>query len=116
MIEPTFFLDDDWTGYGFMSSEALIFDGIGGDNADVTINRVDQLPNSEFTFRVEQSIRFHLLLQSEDGDKFTLQSNCFHSHASIEMLRIKVNKEMGHLVIAHRYPLIAYIGWRRTRL
>ncbi|KAF1957384.1 hypothetical protein CC80DRAFT_491505, partial [Byssothecium circinans] len=105
MTDPSFFLDDEWTGYAFSNAENMPFDGIGGHNLEVASNRLDELPNPHFPFRVERYIRFQFVNEWAGGSQYLLESNCYHSHGRMDMLRVIVNKVNGHLKIAHRHPL-----------
>jgi hypothetical protein len=106
MTEPSFFVDDEWTGYACTGPE-MLFDGVGGDNSDVFHNRLDELPNDEFPFRVERVIRFRLVRQWDGNNQYLLQSNCFQTQASIQTLKVTVNKATGHLAISYNH-------WPRT--
>lgn len=61
MTDPSFFLNDEWIGYNSSERENIFFDEIGGYNVDVAHNRLDELPNPEFPFRVEPHIRFRFV-------------------------------------------------------
>ncbi|KAF2187530.1 hypothetical protein K469DRAFT_770532 [Zopfia rhizophila CBS 207.26] len=106
MTDPSFFVDDEWTGYTSLnlgSGPRLRFDGIGGDNLDVIRNRLDQLPNGYFPFRVERVIRFRLV-QTYGDNRYQLESNCFHNQVALHILTVTVDRCTGRLVIAHRAP------------
>lgn len=109
MTDPSFFLDDEWTGYACASSnsnpEDMFFDGIGGNNVDVAYNHLDELPNSPFSFPVGRYIRFNFVNEWAGGSQYLLESNCYYSQGRMDMLRVTVNKANGHLKIAHRHPL-----------
>ncbi|KAH9863556.1 hypothetical protein J1614_009488 [Plenodomus biglobosus] len=106
MVEPSFFVDDEWTGYTSSNYESkILFDGIGGDNPYVSHNGLDQLPNDRFPFRVERTIRFRLVQEWDSHNRFLLQSNCFQSQTRIWMLNITVNKRMGDLKLSMSNPL-----------
>lgn len=77
------------------------FDGVGGDNSDVTDNRLDEFPNSHFPFQVERVVRFQLVREWDNGNRYLLQSNYFHTQTSLHALRVTVNRTTGHLKIAH---------------
>lgn len=101
MTEPTFFTDDEWTGYSSLNVGTQIrFDGVGGDNSDVTSNHLDEFPNSHFPFQVERVIRFQLVQEWDNGNMYLLQSNYFHTQASLHALRVTVNRITGRLKIA----------------
>ncbi|KAK7177769.1 hypothetical protein PSPO01_16184 [Paraphaeosphaeria sporulosa] len=105
MTEPSFFLNDEWTGYTFSNAEEMYVDGIGGHNLDVASDRLDELPNPRFPFRVERYIRFQFVREWAGGDQYLLESNCYYSQGRMDMLKVIVNKVNGHLKIAHRHPL-----------
>ncbi|KAJ4286920.1 hypothetical protein N0V90_012800 [Kalmusia sp. IMI 367209] len=105
MTDPSFFVDDEWTGYTSSGGgPKTLFSGVGGDNVDVSFNRLDELPNDEYPFRVERVIRFRLVREWDGGDKYLLQSNCFQTQGNLNILRVTVHRATGHLKIAHNYP------------
>lgn len=108
MTDPSFFVEDEWTGFTSLGAESRIrFDGVGDDNTDVSYNHLDELPNSEFPFRVERVIRFRLVRAWDNGSRYLLQSNCFQTRTAMHMLRMTVNRTTGHLAIAHNMPLLS---------
>ena len=110
MTEPSFFVDDEWTGYT-CNGLAKLFDGVGGDNSEVFHNRLDEVPNDEFPFRVERVIRFRLVRQWDSNNKYLLQSNCFQTQATIQILKVTVDKATGHLAISHsRWPRMDWLA------
>ncbi|KAF2176007.1 hypothetical protein K469DRAFT_761489 [Zopfia rhizophila CBS 207.26] len=106
MTEPSFFVDDEWTGYISLNlgpETCMRFDGIGGDHVDVSNNHLDQFPNGHFPFRVERVVRFRLV-QTYGNDRYQLQSNCFHTQTALHLLTVTVDRTTGRLAIAHQTP------------
>lgn len=105
MKEPSFFVDDKWTGHVSLNGGSRIrFDAAGGENLDVSHNRLDEFPNNHFPFRIERTTRFRLVQEWHNGT-YLLQSNCFQLQASCYILRVTVNRATGHLKIACHHRL-----------
>lgn len=99
MTEPGFFIDDEWTGCSSLGpapspGPRTRFAGVGGDDED---------DGSNIPSPVEQVIRWRLVQQWDSGNKYLLQSNCFHMHCRHLTLKVTVDRATGHLKIAHNY-------------
>ncbi|RDL31110.1 uncharacterized protein BP5553_09899 [Venustampulla echinocandica] len=107
MTDPSFFEDGEWTGYrswvGSWGADANqlegasipadSFEGIGGDNMNVRLNRLDQLPNG-FDCLVERVARFKLVKWIDDN-VFIIKSNCFQSPLETYIFTMKVDRRTG---------------------
>ncbi|KAF1970970.1 hypothetical protein BU23DRAFT_600530 [Bimuria novae-zelandiae CBS 107.79] len=108
MTDPTFFMDDEWKGFDCANGDTFCFYGIGADNDEVIVNRLDVGPNHNYPFRVDRFIQFQLVREWENGERYLLQSNVFQTQASFHMLQIEINRTNGHLKIEYRFPLLSF--------
>lgn len=106
---PTFFTDDEWTGYITLSrqGDGRCVNGIGGSHRDgfAPANSGMSTPPGHFPHgrHFERVVRFRLV-EEYDGNRYRLQSNNFHSELDLHNLSIMVEKDTGHLIITHWHP------------
>jgi hypothetical protein len=105
MTEPSFFVDDEWTGYVIYQHEDIYcwtFNGLGGNNHS-------EQPGHSSQTADDRTIRFELV---EDGDDstYTLISNRFKSQHHSAILRILVDRITGHLVVCSN--IAHHLNWQ----
>ncbi|KAH7070124.1 hypothetical protein FB567DRAFT_220549 [Paraphoma chrysanthemicola] len=116
MAKPSFFTDSTWTGCLCIvppadlrtSPGALNFLSIGGTSMNgrvhgdtVIATPVGHYPNGNI---FEAVARFQLV-DEQNEDYYTLQSNNFHSEAMFHRVRLTVNRRTGWLSVHHWHPL-----------
>ncbi|KAF2647190.1 hypothetical protein K491DRAFT_784873 [Lophiostoma macrostomum CBS 122681] len=110
MTDPSFFVDDEWTGCTskFGLSEVHV-NRIGGSHRDgfAPANSGLSTPPGNFPNgrHFEHVVRFHLVEQ-HDGNQYKLQSNNYHSETDLHNITMTMEKNTGHLTITHWHPLV----------
>jgi hypothetical protein len=95
MTDPSFYVEDEWTGYcAYITESRIWFQGFGGDNPDV--GYYEDLAQQD----VERTIRFELVQEGEDST-YTLLSNYAGTHELAYQFQIVVDRITGHLKIAY---------------
>lgn len=108
--DPDFLTSGDWTGsYHTLGSSPNSFNPIGGPHHDGFDHPPRSAPPGFFPYgrSFEGVVRFHRIGDA-DGTTIRLESNNFHSKATLHKLRVEVNSRTGQLAITHWHPMQDY--------